>query len=196
MRDPEATKRMILKTSGELFNTRGYKATSISHITDATGFTKGAIYKHFENKDALERETFSYLASRVIRELGLKIKEASTAPEKLEVIFTFFESYISNPPVLGGCPLLNVAIEADDAHPALRHEARLMLTTLRHSVTRILENGVKFGQIKPDIDCPYYAAIIIASLEGAIMMSKLELTSTDIHHILRHLKGLVQTITT
>jgi TetR/AcrR family transcriptional regulator, transcriptional repressor for nem operon len=194
MRDPEATKKMILKTSGELFNTRGYKATSISHITDATGFTKGAIYKHFENKDALERETFSYLASQVIHVLGLKIKAEKTAQSKLEVIFTFFESYISNPPIMGGCPLLNVAIEADDAHPALRNAARMMLSTLRHSVTKILENGVKYGQLKSDTDCPYYATLIIASLEGAIMMSKLELTSVDIHHVCRHLKDLIRTI--
>jgi AcrR family transcriptional regulator len=191
VRDPEATRNTILKTSGELFNTRGYKATSISHITEATGFTKGAIYKHFLNKDALECESFSYMAERVTKAMGDKIREAATAQEKLHVIFGFFESYLSNPPVLGGCPLLNIAIEADDAHPILREEARLMLKNLRYSVTRILENGVRYGQLKQDTDCAYYATIIIASLEGAIMMSKLELTTTDMNRILTHLKNVV-----
>ena len=42
MRDPQGTRETILKKSGVLFNTQGYKATSISDITEATGFTKGA----------------------------------------------------------------------------------------------------------------------------------------------------------
>ena len=61
MRNPELTKEEILKKSGLLFNTQGYKATSISHITTATGFTKGAIYKHFKNKEELEKEEFDKL---------------------------------------------------------------------------------------------------------------------------------------
>ena len=56
MRNPEQTREKILKKSGLLFNTQGYKATSISDITSATGFTKGAIYRHFKSKEELEKE--------------------------------------------------------------------------------------------------------------------------------------------
>ncbi|MEP0479738.1 MAG: TetR family transcriptional regulator, partial [Nonlabens sp.] len=55
MRDPEHTKATILKESANLFNAQGYKATSLSDITTATGLTKGAIYKHFKNKEDLEQ---------------------------------------------------------------------------------------------------------------------------------------------
>ncbi|MEP2968608.1 TetR/AcrR family transcriptional regulator, partial [Nonlabens ulvanivorans] len=48
MRNPQLTKDIIIKESADLFNTKGYKATSLSDITTATGFTKGAIYKHFK----------------------------------------------------------------------------------------------------------------------------------------------------
>ena len=51
MRNPEATKELIISKSADLFNTQGYKATSLSDITKATGYTKGAIYRHFENKE-------------------------------------------------------------------------------------------------------------------------------------------------
>ncbi len=192
MRNPEITRETILNASGELFNTRGYKATSISDITKATGLTKGAIYKHFLNKEALERETFKYLAQQVITSMRDRIKSRKTAGEKLEMLFTFFESYLIKPPVIGGCPLLNLAIESDDAHPSLRDDARTMLETLRVALVKILTNGIRYGQIKPEIDADQEAAVILASLEGGIMMSKLTNSNNDMQYILLHLRRMVE----
>jgi TetR/AcrR family transcriptional regulator, transcriptional repressor for nem operon len=194
MRNPEATKERILKKSGILFNTQGYKATSISNITDATGFTKGAIYRHFENKDELERETLAYLSALLFVNLRQIIKEEATAGDKLRAIFQYFESYITRPPLKGGCPLLNAAIEADDAHPALRKEALKTLTILRSSVVTILKNGIDHNQIKPGTDTDFYATLIIAALEGGIMMSKLAGNDNDIRKMIRHLEDMLNTI--
>jgi TetR/AcrR family transcriptional regulator, transcriptional repressor for nem operon len=187
MRNPEATKEKILKKSGILFNTQGYKSTSISNITDATGFTKGAIYKHFSNKTELEQQTMAYLSGLLFSKMRDMIRNEKTAGDKLRSIFSFFETYISNPPLKGGCPLLNAAIEADDSHPSLRKEALKTLTTLRQSVVYILEKGIEHKQIKADIDTDFYASLIIAGLEGSVMMSKLEGNNTDILRMITHL---------
>jgi TetR/AcrR family transcriptional regulator, transcriptional repressor for nem operon len=194
MRNPEATKETILKKSGVLFNTQGYKATSISHITDATGLTKGAIYRHFDSKDELERHTMAYLSGIMFSKLREVVKDELTAGNKLRAIFSFFESYITNPPLKGGCPLLNAAIEADDAHIGLRKEALKTLGILRESVVTILSNGVKYQQIKPTVDKEFYATLIIAVLEGGIMMSKLEGNNHDIRKMLAHLNKQLEEI--
>ena len=194
MRNPEATKETILKKSGVLFNTQGYKSTSISEITDATGFTKGAIYRHFESKDALEIETLNYLSSLMFQKLRERIKEKATAGDKLRSIFHFFESYTSNPPLKGGCPLLNAAVEADDSNPALRRAALKILNGLREAIVVMLETGIKYKQIKTGIDKEQYATLIIASLEGAIMMSKLSENDDDIKRMVKHLNKQVAEI--
>ncbi|MCU0353308.1 MAG: TetR/AcrR family transcriptional regulator [Cytophagales bacterium] len=187
MRNPEATKETILHKSGVLFNTKGYKATSISDITDATGFTKGAIYRHFENKDELERKTLGHLSQIMFDKLRKLIKAEHTAPAKLRAVFSFFESYTTDSPLAGGCPLLNAAIEADDAHPALRNEALKAFSTLRQSLIAVLDNGIAHNQIKPSVDKEYYATVVIASLEGGIMMSKLHGNNDDIRRVIKHL---------
>jgi TetR/AcrR family transcriptional regulator, transcriptional repressor for nem operon len=194
MRNPELTREKILKKSGLLFNTQGYKSTSISDITSATGFTKGAIYRHFKSKEELEKETLFHLSSVMFEKLRERIKAASTASEKLTAIFGYFESYVTNPPVKGGCPLMNVAIEADDAHPILRKGAVKILDILRDSLVTVLDNGIRYGQIKPDTDKEYYATLVIASLEGAIMMSKLRGNDNDIKRVLMHLEKLMKEI--
>lgn len=194
MRNPELTREKILKKSGLLFNTQGYKSTSISDITSATGFTKGAIYRHFKSKEELEKETLFHLSSVMFEKLRDRIKKASTANEKLKAIFGYFESYVTNPPVKGGCPLMNVAIEADDAHPILRRGAVKILDILRDSLITVLDNGIRFGQIKPGIDKEYYATVVIASLEGAIMMSKLRGNNDDIKRVLLNLEQQMKEI--
>jgi TetR/AcrR family transcriptional repressor of nem operon len=191
MRNPNETKEAILKHAGSLFNLQGYKATSISHITEATGFTKGAIYRHFKSKEKLEEQALVYLMGIMFEKLRAQIKEQNNAGRKLRAIVHFFESYVSKSPIKGGCPLLNVAIEADDNSPHLRKKANTILEILKESIIIILSNGCKFGQLKKDIDKEYYATIIIASLEGAIMMSKLSKTNQDIRTVSKHLEGVI-----
>ncbi len=194
MRNPDVTRETILKESAILFNTLGYKATSISNITDATGLTKGAIYRHFASKDALEIQTLEHLSVLMNEQLRDRIKKQPTAGKKLRTIFHFFKSYISNPPFEGGCPLLNAAVEADDAHPELRIAALKILNGLRSSVTSILEKGIYYNQIKKGIDKEMYTTLIIASLEGAIMMSKLQGNDDDLKRIVKHLDKQIDEI--
>ena len=194
MRDPEYTRGRILQKSGILFNTHGYKATSISDITGSTGFTKGAIYKHFRNKEDLERRALSEMAEVLYGKMRAVIKPETTAGTKLRAMFRFFESYITDPPLKGGCPLMNAAIESDDASPVLKKEALKILVVLRKSIVTVLENGVRHKQIRPGINMNLYATLIIASLEGAIMMGKLQDNNEDIRRIIKHLETQLREI--
>jgi TetR/AcrR family transcriptional regulator, transcriptional repressor for nem operon len=196
MRNPEATRETILKEAGILFNTLGYKATSISNITDATGFTKGAIYRHFSSKEVLEKETLQYLSSLVFEKMRGLIKEQPTAGAKLRAVVRFFETYVNSPIVQGGCPILNVAIEADDSNPALREEAAKTLQMIHASLVYILMKGIENGQLKPAIDTEFYATLFIASLEGGIMMSKVRNSNDDMKKVIQHLEHLISDMET
>jgi len=194
MRNPAETKEAILHHAGNLFNLQGYKATSISHITQATGLTKGAIYRHFKNKEKLEEQSLVYLTGVMFEKLRTEIKQRSNAIAKLKATIHFFELYLSKPPIKGGCPLMNAAIEADDQSPHLRKKAHTVLEVLKESIVTILSNGQKFAQIKKNIDKEYYATIMIASLEGAIMMSKLSKTNHAIRMVIFHLEKMIEEI--
>ena len=191
MRDSQATKDRIIVASANLFNTQGYQATSISDITKATGLTKGAIYRHFENKEDLEKQALRSLSYLMFTAMRDAIKDAHNFQDKMEAVFGFFENYLRSPIYQGGCPLLNVAIEADDSHPVLKEQAQEMLRTLRTSISTLILNGIKNGQVKEDTNVNFYASIFISSLEGGIMMSKLEGNGTSIRHSITHLRQVV-----
>ncbi len=49
----EQTKRKVADAAKALFSQKGYKATSIEDIVEATGSSKGNIYYHFKSKEGL-----------------------------------------------------------------------------------------------------------------------------------------------
>lgn len=194
MRQPAITKNKIICTSSILFNTQGYQATSLKDITEATEITKGAIYKHFQNKEALELASFDHQAQIIQKILIEKIKSASTAADKLRNVLDFFQHYSTCPPIQGGCPLLNTAIEVDEKSSPLRTKAIELYKTFINSITHIIETGKKRGQILQDVDTRSMASVIFCSLEGAIMTGKLNQSWEDMTHVICHLNILISSI--
>jgi TetR/AcrR family transcriptional regulator, transcriptional repressor for nem operon len=192
MRQPQTTRENVLMESSKLFNTKGYKTTSISDITVATGYTKGAIYRHFENKDALELEAFDKMMGNIFTIMSTSIKAKKNTKDKLFSFIDMFKNYVTNPFIKGGCPLLNVAIEMDDTNDPLKTKAQKVLLVFKDSVTTIIKNGKKFKEVKPAVNEHLFATIIIATLEGGIMMSKLQNSNTDISAIVVHLKTWIK----
>lgn len=192
MRNSEFTKAIVLKESIKLFNTKGYKSTSLSDITLATGFTKGAIYSHFENKDELEIDAFETIMQKVFKVMHEKISKNKNAKDKLFSVLDLFQSYISNPFIVGGCPLLNVAIEFDNTESKLKLKGQKALETIRETLKIIIRNGKKHEQIKLDVNENLFATVFIATVEGGIMMSNLKNNNKDILLIVNHLKSWIE----
>jgi len=49
----EQTERELVAAATEVFARRGYQAATLDEVADAAGFTKGAIYAHFDTKEEL-----------------------------------------------------------------------------------------------------------------------------------------------
>jgi AcrR family transcriptional regulator len=47
------TRERILRVAAELFSEQGYDATSLRQLADRLGFTKAALYYHFQSKDEI-----------------------------------------------------------------------------------------------------------------------------------------------
>lgn len=191
MRSSEITKAKVLKEATNLFNTKGYKSTSLSDITEATGLTKGAIYRHFENKESLEIEAFQEMMQAIFKALNEKIKSENNTRDKLFCVLNLFQSYITNPLIIGGCPLLNVAVEVDDTNLELKQKAQQALLIFRDSVERIVINGKTHKQVGALVNEKLVATIMISTLEGGVMMSKLQNSNSDIEIVVNHLKNWI-----
>lgn len=48
--DPEASRRLVLEAAAHAFMERGYAATSLDHVAERLGATKGRVYHYFPSK--------------------------------------------------------------------------------------------------------------------------------------------------
>jgi TetR/AcrR family transcriptional regulator, transcriptional repressor for nem operon len=183
----EETKEKIIKQAAELFNKQGYAGSSISDIMRVTQLQKGGIYNHFQSKDQLAVEAFDYAIALIQQYYRTAWKNKRHAIERLQAIIEAFRDYTDNPPIPGGCPLLNTAIESDDAHPVLRDRAQQAMNSWRDLFGLIITKGIQRGEIRPDVDADEVATIIISTLEGSVMMSKLYGDPIHIARAINHL---------
>ncbi|MEY9970676.1 TetR/AcrR family transcriptional repressor of nem operon [Lysinibacillus sp. RC46] len=174
MRKGEQTRKHIILKSAELFNQKGYAGCSMNDIMEATGLQKGGIYRNFKSKDEIALEAFDYAIDTVSQHFSEALHETNTVSEKIGAFFNVYEDVINNPPIKGGCPLLNTAVDSDDTNPQLREKALRVFHTYLEMIEEIIEEGIQNGELKPNIDTKAVASFIVAIFEGSIMASKLE----------------------
>ena len=173
MRKGERTRRRIVESAAGVFNTKGYFGSSMGDLVRETGFEKGGIYNHFGSKEQLACEAFDYAAGIMRERFEAALEGREGALERLFAIVDVLGGLPEDPPVAGGCPVLNTAVESDDAHARLKEKARDAMSGWLRLVGSIVKEGVRDGEFRPDTDPRETASVVVATLEGAVMLSRL-----------------------
>jgi TetR/AcrR family transcriptional repressor of nem operon len=181
----EHTRRKIVEAAAPIFNKRGYEGSSLSDLMEATGLKKGGIYRHFSSKEELAAEAFDYTWEAVWNARSLHVDEKANGIEKLKQLIGNFVNHRS--PVAGGCPILNTAIDADDGNPVLRAHVAKALRSWLSRLQTIVGQARARGETQPAVDPQAVATLIVASLEGSLMMSRIERNDDALRRVQAHL---------
>jgi len=173
MRKGEQTRQEIIRKAARIFNRKGYEGAALSDLMQATGLEKGGIYRHFDSKEQLAAEAFDYAWNLALDARFEGTQAISNTVDRLkQIVRNFWERRAGLVP--GGCPLLNTAIDSDDGNPRLREKARRALDSWLDRLQSIIEEGQRRGEIRPDVDSAKLAALIVSTLEGSLMVSRLQ----------------------
>lgn len=172
MSKAERTRQFIIEKTATLFNSQGYAVTSLSDITELTGLTKGSIYGNFSNKDEVVTEVFKYNASKLLKEIDAAIVEKQSPYEQLLAIVNFYRTIGQKPFIVGGCPLINAATEADDNLAFLQPAVQASFRFWHKKVVDILKRGEVSQHFKLGLDAEMYSSTFIILIEGGILLSR------------------------
>lgn len=184
----QVTKEHIIRQSAGLFNTKGYAGTSLSEIIERANVRKGGIYNHFENKDDIALSAFDYMFAELKSVLSEAMSEQSEPADKILAICDVYTKLVEEEIWEGGCPILNTAVENDDGHPLLKQRAQFAMNELLTSLGEIIKEGMKRKQFRIDIDVEAASSVIIALIEGGVMLSKLYNDNKYIRHCTNQVK--------
>jgi AcrR family transcriptional regulator len=169
----ELTRHRIIERAASLFNRYGYVGTSMGDIVRDTGLEIGGIYNHFKNKEDLAFAAFDYAASIRGSQFIESLQKAEHAADQLIALAEASLGVFENPDLPGGCPVMNTAVESDDANPALKLRAQSAMSKLLRLVEDAVQRGLDRHELREGTDPQHIAVLMISTLEGALMMSKL-----------------------
>lgn len=190
----DKTRRRIVEKAAEVFNTKGYFGSSMTDLVREIGLEKGGIYNHFASKEELALEAFDYAAGTMRERFQAALEGKEGALERLFAIVDVLGGLAEDPPVPGGCPVLNTAVESDDAHMKLNERAREAMSGWLRLIGSIIKEGVRSGELRPGTNSRETASVVVATLEGAVMLSRLyddpAYMKRAVDHLKEHLRSL------
>ena len=171
MSKAEKTRQFIIEKTAPIFNTKGYAATSLSDITEATGLTKGSIYGNFENKEEVVIEALRYNVSKRSGGLDEVISASQNPLDALIGMLEYHREKLMQVLKTGGCPMLNAATEADNHLDFLKNTVQRQFQGWQMKFIKVIEDGQVQGYFKKDISADNYAKEFIMLIEGGILLS-------------------------
>jgi TetR/AcrR family transcriptional regulator, transcriptional repressor for nem operon len=191
MTKAEKTRQFIIERSAPIFNTRGVAGTSMSDIMEATGLAKGSLYVHFENKDELSYCAVDHTLNSFVKRIMAVVGEQKTARNKLYAILDFL-SDPANPPVTGGCPMLNFGMEADDTSPVILRKVDCVVEAMIQQLADIVEQGISAGEFKRSFNADEFATRTFALIEGGILITRVSRKRDKMDLIIRMIKQEIE----
>lgn len=187
----EETRQFIIEKAAPIFNTKGIAATAMSDIMEATKLSKGSMYVHFENKDVLACAAVDHNMKILNSKLQAALSKSKTAKEQLITYIDFFSNPL-NPPVIGGCPLLNFGTEADDTNPIIKEKVNHAIKSAQRLLESLIKKGIANGEFKPSWNASEFATAMFAMLEGGHLMSRMSGINDNMKSISKTLKILIE----
>ncbi|SEN22104.1 TetR/AcrR family transcriptional regulator [Lihuaxuella thermophila] len=192
MKKQDEIREKIVNQAMLLFNTKGIAQTSVQDIMAATGLPKGAIYRRFKTKELIVLAAFEQAGQILQQFFAQAEREGTCTLDKLMKIAAIYQDAVDNPPIPGGCPLLNTAVESDGTFPELRQKAAEAYGGMVRFIQAIIEQGVRNKEFRTDIDAAEMASFLIESMEGAIMASRLTGSNDPIKRNMKYTEILLR----
>ena len=164
---------LILDAAAEIIAERGFNRTSVEDVIRQAGLCgKSHFYHYFRSKEELG---YAVLDRRFecFAESGLALLGDSTV-DPLDRLYRFMDSLVSvqaQRGCKGGSVFGGLAAELSDTHEGFRERIEQVFTRWSEQIQSLLIEARP--RLRPDADPLRLARFIIASLEGALLMSRL-----------------------
>jgi len=185
-----ATRDQILDAAARLIHLQGYHCTTLDDVLRESGVGKGNFYYYFKSKEELGYAIIDRLVRGFV-ERTLEPAFADTERDSLGQIHDFLDRILDSireRNCVGGCPIGNLASELSDVHEGFRQQLAEIFVQWRETLACTLRRGQAAARLSVDCDPDGLAHFLVASLEGAILMSKMTKDITVMEQCVDELK--------
>ncbi|MEV5711169.1 TetR/AcrR family transcriptional regulator [Actinoallomurus sp. NPDC052274] len=162
----------VVRSAMELFWRRGYEATSIQDLVEATGLGRGSLYAAFGSKDGLYETALRRYVEMSSARMTARLERDVPVRDVIRDLLLSLVDEAARDADRRGCLVTNTAVER------LPHDAvsgRIVADALggvRESIAAALTRARERGELPPDADVPGLADFFITAIQGLRVMAK------------------------
>ena len=172
-RDPERTREHLLQAAFREVYRYGFQSAGIDTILAATNVTKGALYYHFESKEALGYAIIEEIVAKLTRDRWMLPLQRSKDRDPIDSLIGIVRAIPHRPrDVKGGCPLVNLAQEMSQLDEQFRKRLERIFHAWQEGIAMALRRGQSQGTVRRDLVPEETASFLIAMVEGYEVLAK------------------------
>lgn len=165
----------ILAEGLKVVHERGYAGASVRDIVQAAGVPQGSFTNHFASKEAFGLEILDLYFANGTDVLRNTLRNDTIPPlERLGAYIDWNTERIGQNDTRNGCLIGKFALEASDHSEPIRLRIVEIFAEIQKSLEYCLHAAVKAGELPSDFDCNDVAGFVVASLQGAFLLAKVQ----------------------
>ncbi len=171
LRDPDGTRERLLQAAFREVRRSGFQSAGINTILAATNVTKGALYHHFDSKEALGYAIVDEVIAKLVRDRWLLPLLSDGQP--IDILIGIVQRLPTRPAdVRESCPLLNLAQEMSPLNEQFRKRLERLFLAWQEGIATLLRKGQSQGTVRRDLNPEETASFLVAMVEGHASLAK------------------------
>jgi TetR/AcrR family acrAB operon transcriptional repressor len=168
--EAQVTREQVLQAALRVFRRKGYAAT-LEEIAQEAGFTRGAIYNHFEGKAQLYQLLIQQGFLRLNEAFEKAIGTGGTIEERIRNLLISPLAFLEEDDLAQGVIELTL-FKSEVSVPLTSGLAFKQQGTqvLIERIVQIFDEGIMLGLLRADIDKQVVALALLATINGAILL--------------------------
>lgn len=161
-----------VRLASKAFWVRGYQATSIRDLEEATGLTAGSLYKAYGSK----RELFLACLEQYMKEdsylaLLLKMFDTPIEPALRNIFDTIIDSAAETSKRPAGCLVTNLVAELLNVDGELGKDAAAGLAEMQKALRIRIKWAQEAGELDSKLDSSALGAYFMVVIQGMLLIS-------------------------
>jgi TetR/AcrR family transcriptional repressor of nem operon len=192
-RDPARTRKRLLHAAFQEIHRSGFRSADVDAILAKAGVTKGALYYHFDNKEALGYAVVDEVIATKVHQKW--VQPLRNAKNPIDVLIRILHSEsLKREDVHRGCYLLNLSQEMSGLDEGFRSRTARVYKDWHDAMAEALREGQKRRVVRSDIDANETATFLLAAWEGYAVLAKnsqdVRMLQSGQRSVSRHLDSL------
>jgi TetR/AcrR family transcriptional repressor of nem operon len=170
-RNKEFDEETALRAAMQVFWAKGYSATSIHDLEEATGLLRTSIYNTFGNKRELFKSCLALYGRRIERALAEIVAGASTSREVVRHWHARVIGMLTDPQTPAGCLVVFSVLEGEQHDAETKAMAAALMSEVHRQFEGILQKGVRRGELSAELDCAGVAGALSSTTWGLAVLA-------------------------